>query len=67
MIVATSTKLLDDSRGSRGAILSWVLLVVGSVAGLAVNAAVGEPTPTGWVMTAWPSFALVTANELLMR
>jgi hypothetical protein len=68
MIVAASTTLLADSRsGSRGGILPWVLLVVGSVASLAANVAVAEPTVTGRVIAAWPSFALIAAYELLMR
>jgi hypothetical protein len=68
MIVAASTTLLADSRsGGRGGILPWALLVVGSVASLAANVAVAEPTATGRVIAAWPSFALITAYELLMR
>ena len=48
MIVAASTTLLSDSRsGSRGGVLPWALLVVGSVASLAANVAVAEPTVTG--------------------
>src|SRR6202167_5180490 len=68
MIVAASTTLLADSRsGNRGGILPWALLVVGSVASLAANVAVAEPTATGRVIAAWPSFALIAAYELLMR
>jgi hypothetical protein len=68
MIVAASTTLLSDSRsGSRGGVLPWALLVVGSVASLAANVAVAEPTVTGRVIAAWPSFALIAAYELLMR
>lgn len=68
MIVAASTTLLCDSRsGSRGGVLPWALLVVGSVASLAANVAVAEPTVTGRVIAAWPSFALIAAYELLMR
>lgn len=68
MIVAASTTLLADSRsGSRGGALPWALLVVGSVASLAANVAVAEPTATGRVIAAWPSFALIAAYELLMR
>jgi hypothetical protein len=64
MIVAASTTLLADSRsGSRGGFLPWALLVVGSVA----NVAVAQPTATGRVIAAWPSFALIAAYELLMR
>ena len=68
MIVAASTTLLADSRsGGRGGILPWALLVVGSVASLAANVAVAQPTATGRVIAAWPSFALIAAYELLMR
>ncbi len=68
MIVAASTTLLADSRScGRGGILPWALLVVGSVASLAANVAVAEPTATGRVIAAWPSFALIAAYELLMR
>jgi hypothetical protein len=44
-----------------------VLLVIGSVASLAANVAVAEPTLTGRVIAAWPSFALIGSYELLMR
>ena len=68
MIVAASTTLLADSRsGGRGGILPWALLAAGSVASLAANVAVAEPTATGRVIAAWPSFALIAAYELLMR
>jgi Protein of unknown function (DUF2637) len=64
MIVAASTTLLADSRcGGRGGIMPWVLLV----ASLAANVAVAQPTATGRVIAAWPSFALIAAYELLMR
>ena len=68
MIVAASTTLLADSRsGRRGGVLTWALLAIGSVASLAANVAVAEPTTTGRVIAAWPSFALIGAYELLMR
>jgi hypothetical protein len=68
MIVAASTTLLAHSRsGGHGGFLPWVLLVVGSVASLAAYVAVAEPTATGRVIAAWPSFALIAAYELLMR
>ncbi len=68
MIVAASTTLLADSRsGIRGGVLPWVLLAVGSMASLAANVAVAEPTATGRVIAAWPSFALIGSYELLMR
>lgn len=50
---------------------AWVdrvaLLVIGSMASLAANVAVAEPTATGRVIAAWPSFALIAAYEMLMR
>src|SRR5215472_12781077 len=68
MIVAASTTLLADSRsGGRGGFIPWALLVVGSVASLAANVAVAEPTAIGRVIAAWPSFALIGAYEMLMR
>jgi Protein of unknown function (DUF2637) len=67
MIVAASTTLLADSRsGGRGSVMPW-LLVAGSAASLAANVAVAEPTLTGRVIAAWPSFSLIAAYELLMR
>jgi hypothetical protein len=68
MIVAASTTLLADSRaGERGGVLPRALLAVGSAASLAANVAVAQPTRTGRVIAAWPSFALIGAYELLMR
>jgi hypothetical protein len=68
MIVAASTTLLAESRlGGGGGFLLWGLLVAGSVASLAANVAVAEPTATGRVIAAWPSFALIASYELLMR
>jgi hypothetical protein len=68
MILAASTTLLADSRsGGRGGFLPWALLVAGSAASLAANVAVAEPTATGRVIAAWPSFSLIAAYELLMR
>jgi hypothetical protein len=68
MIVAASTTLLADSRsGARGGSLPWALLAVGSLASLTANVAVAEPTVTGRIVAAWPSFALIGAYELLMR
>jgi len=48
-------------------VLPWALLVAGSAASLTANVAVAEPTATGRVIAAWPSFALIAAYELLMR
>lgn len=68
MIVAASTTLLADSRsGQRGGLLPWALLIFGSVVSLAANVAVAEPTLTGRVIAAWPSFALTASYELLTR
>jgi hypothetical protein len=68
MIVAASTTLLAEPRsGTRGSKLPWALLVVGSLASLAANVAVAEPTATGRVIAVWPSFALIASYELLMR
>ncbi len=68
MIVAASTTLLAESRsGSRGGTLPWGLLVIGSVASLAANVAVAEPSAVERVIAAWPSFALIGSYELLMR
>src|SRR5215469_3740997 len=68
MIVAASTTLLAESRsGGRGGVLPWLLLVIGSVASLAANVAVAEPTAIGRVIAAWPSFALTASYELLTR
>jgi hypothetical protein len=47
--------------------MPWALLIVGSVASLAANVAVAEPTLIGRVIAAWPSFALIGSYELLMR
>jgi hypothetical protein len=68
MIIAASTTLLADSRAGRSSgALSWLLLSAGSVANLAANVAVAEPSVTGRVIVAWPSFALIGPYELLMR
>ena len=68
MIVAASATLLAESRaGRRGGVLPWALLVAGSVASLAANVAVAEPTVVGRVIAAWPSFALTASWELLTR
>jgi hypothetical protein len=68
MIVAASTTLLAESRyGGRGGVLPWALLVTGSLASLAANVAVAQPTATGRIIAAWPSFALIGSYELLMR
>ncbi|MDA2809947.1 DUF2637 domain-containing protein [Nocardiopsis sp. RSe5-2] len=68
MIIASSMTLLADARrGRRGGVLPWTLLILGSLASLAANVAVAEPTAWSAVIHAWPSFALAGAFELLMR
>jgi hypothetical protein len=68
MIVTASTALLAESRSGRsGGALPWTLLVAGSIASLAANVAVAEPTLIGRVIAAWPSFALTASFELLTR
>jgi hypothetical protein len=68
MIVAASTTLLAESRSGRsGGALPWALLVAGSIASLAANVAVAEPTLIGRIIAAWPSFALTASYELLTR
>ena len=67
MIVAASTTLLADSRwGRKGGLLPWTLLVIGSLASLAANVEVAEPSLIGRAIAAWPSFALIGSYELLM-
>jgi hypothetical protein len=46
-------------------VLPWALLVAGSVASLAPNVAVAEPSLIGRVIAARPSFALTASFELL--
>jgi len=68
MILAASATWLPAWRsGRRGGMLPWALLVAGSVASLAANVAVAEPSLTGRVIAAWPSFALTASFELLTR
>src|SRR6266851_826177 len=53
-----------DPRGQRRVVGQ---LVAGSVASLAANVAVAEPSLIGRVIAAWPSFALTASYELLTR
>jgi hypothetical protein len=64
MIAASSMTLLADSRnGRRSGLLPWTLLVIGSVASLAANVAVAEPSAVGRLIAGWPSAALIGAYE----
>lgn len=68
MIAASSMTLLADSRhGRRSGFLPWALVVIGSMASLAANVAVAEPSAVGRLVAAWPSAALIGSYELLMR
>ena len=70
MIVAASITLLTDSlAGKPGGVLPWALLAVGSVASLAANVAVAEPTAAGRVIATWPSrrFPSAAPTMELMR
>ena len=66
MVVAASMSVLLASRtGKRGERLPWTLLIVGSLASLAANVAVAEPSLVSRLIAAWPSFAFVGAYHLL--
>jgi hypothetical protein len=66
MVVAASMSVLLASKvGRRGEWLPWTLLIVGSLASLAANVAVANPTTVSRLIAAWPSFAFVGAYHLL--
>ncbi|MEV5711837.1 DUF2637 domain-containing protein [Actinoallomurus sp. NPDC052274] len=66
MVVASSMSVLLVGRAGIGIPwLPWTLLIVGSLASLAANVEVAEPTVVGRVIAAWPSFAFVGAYHLL--
>ncbi|WP_327587292.1 DUF2637 domain-containing protein [Nonomuraea sp. NBC_00507] len=66
IVVASMSILLANRYGSRGGMLAWTLLVVGSLASLGANIAVAEPSLIGRIIAAWPSAALIGSYELLM-
>ncbi|MFI7702847.1 DUF2637 domain-containing protein [Nonomuraea sp. NPDC049480] len=66
IVVASMSILLANRYGSRGGLLAWTLLVVGSLASLGANIAVAEPSLIGRIIAAWPSAALIGSYELLM-
>jgi hypothetical protein len=65
VLAASMSVLLESKRGRRGEWLPWTLLIVGSLASLAGNVAVAEPSLVGRLIAAWPSFAFVGAYHLL--
>ncbi|KAA9376252.1 DUF2637 domain-containing protein [Microbispora cellulosiformans] len=66
IVVASMSILLANRSGSRGGLLAWSLLVVGSLASLGANVAIAESTVIGRIIAAWPSLALIGSYELLM-
>ncbi|GLW25027.1 hypothetical protein Mame01_50690 [Microbispora amethystogenes] len=66
IVVASMSILLANRYGSRGGVLAWSLLVVGSLASLGANDAIAEPSLIGRIIAAWPSLALIGSYELLM-
>ncbi|WP_066945617.1 DUF2637 domain-containing protein [Microtetraspora fusca] len=66
IVVASMSILLANRYGSRGGLLAWSLLVVGSLASLGANVAVAEPSLVGRIIAAWSSLALIGSYELLM-
>ncbi|MEN3533654.1 DUF2637 domain-containing protein [Microbispora sp. ZYX-F-249] len=66
IVVASMSILLANRSGSRGGLLAWSLLVVGSLASLGANVSIAEPSLIGRVIAAWPSLALIGSYELLM-
>ncbi|GLY92297.1 DUF2637 domain-containing protein [Actinoallomurus iriomotensis] len=66
MVVAASMSVLLASKmGRRGEWLPWAVLIVGSLASLAANVEVANPTAVSRLIAAWPSFAFVGAYHLL--
>lgn len=47
--------------------LPWALLIIGSGASVVSNVAVADPPMWSRIIHAWPSFALIGADESLMR
>src|SRR5690606_37213500 len=66
IVVASMSILLSNRCGSRGSLLAWTMLLVGSLASLGANIAVAEPSLIGRLIAAWPSAALIGSYELLM-
>ncbi|WP_310741384.1 DUF2637 domain-containing protein [Microbispora sp. H10670] len=66
IVVASMSIMLANRSGSRGGVLAWSLLVVGSLASLGANVSIAEPSLIGRITAAWPSLALIGSYELLM-
>ncbi|MEU8146756.1 DUF2637 domain-containing protein [Nonomuraea sp. NPDC048901] len=66
IVVASMSILLANRYGSCGGVLAWIMLGVGSLASLAANVAVAEPSLIGRIIAAWPSAALIGSYKLLM-
>ncbi len=66
IVVASMSILLANRYGSRGGILAWSLLIIGSLASLGANVAVADPSLIGRIIAAWPSAALIGSCELLL-
>ncbi|MBB5775752.1 DUF2637 domain-containing protein [Nonomuraea jabiensis] len=66
IVVASMSILLGNRYGSRGGLLAWTMLLIGSLASLGANIAVADPSLIGRIIAAWPSAALIGSYELLM-
>ncbi|MBN6050688.1 DUF2637 domain-containing protein, partial [Nonomuraea sp. RK-328] len=67
IVAASMNLLLASRRGASGGFLPWTCLVISSLASLAANVAVAEPSMAGRLIAAWPSVALIGAYEMLMQ
>jgi hypothetical protein len=65
MVAASMSVPLASKSGRRGEWLPWTLLIAGSLASLAVNVAIANPTAASRLIAACPSFAFVGAYHLL--
>jgi hypothetical protein len=64
--LVSSLYILAQRRTGRGAgLLPWAALVVGTVASLAANVAVGGADPVGRALAGWPAISLLVSIKLL--
>jgi hypothetical protein len=64
--LVSSLYILAQRRARRGAgLLPWAALVVGTVASLAANVAVGGADPVGRALAGWPAISLLVSIKLL--